>query len=266
MYRELAEYYCQEIFHCTRCQQRLMNPYLHSNPKHDPPDGLQYPNNRRQFQLDYIASKEDVAIMVVGEAPGLDGCGYGGIAFTGEYNAVCQLGLANYHGSQDKWQKEQSANVIYGALETFCRSAGCSIPQAAARIYLTNAVMCVPLAKTGRAIAPPAKATRQQCSHNLIRQVSILRPQAILTLGVNALNAVAEAFSLTVQGKLTDIVQEQRQGGGITSTPEFELVAEIHPSPRNRVLGELYSDLPERLAGTFAHYLSRDLTVTKRNY
>ena len=45
-----------EIFTCSRCKQRLMNPYLHRNPKHDPPN-QSLAANRRRFQLDYIASK-----------------------------------------------------------------------------------------------------------------------------------------------------------------------------------------------------------------
>lgn len=257
MYRELAEHYRKEIFQCTRCQQRLMNPYLHSNPKHDPPEGGQYPMNRCRFQLDYIESKRDVRILVVGEAPGLDGCGYGGIAFTGEYNAVCQLGLPNYHGTEANWQREQSANLIYGALAAYSKDAGCTIAQAATGIYLTNAVMCVPLGKNGRSIAPPAKATRQQCRPNLVRQVEILRPQVVLTLGANALGAVAEAFDLKVPGKLTELVREQRQGNCKMSGPGFQLLAEVHPSPRNRVLGDLYTQLPQRLVQIFSHCLGQ---------
>lgn len=255
MYRELAEHYRKEIFQCTRCQQKLMNPYLHCNPKHDPPDWARYPMNRRRFQLDYIESKEDVRLLVVGEAPGLDGCGYGGIAFTGEYNAVSQLGLPNYHGTEADWQREQSANLIYGALATYSEEAGCTIARAAAGIYLTNAVLCVPLGKNGRSIAPPAKTTRRQCRPNLVRQVEILRPQAVLTLGANALSAVAEAFGLKVSGKLTQLVGEQRRGKWTIDGPGFELLAEVHPSPRNRVLGELYTQLPQRLVEIFAQYL-----------
>ena len=265
MYRELADHYRKEIFQCTRCQQRLMNPYLHSNPKHDPPDSPQYPENRRRYQLDYIASKRDVKLLVVGEAPGLDGCGYDGIAFTGEFNAVCHLGLTNYHGTVDSWQKEQSANLIYGAVEAYCHNAGCTISQAASKFYLTNAVMCVPLGKNGRSIASPAKATRLQCRENLVRQVSILQPQAVLTLGANALGAVAVAFGLEIQGKLTDLVREQRQGNQYIAGPGFELLAEIHPSPRNRVLGDLYTALPGRLVNIFTRYLGRDLMASERN-
>lgn len=232
-----------------------MNPYLHPNPKHDPPDSPNYCLNRRRFQLDYIASKMDVRIMVVGEAPGLDGCGYGGIAFTGEYNAVSQLGLTNYHRTETDLQKEQSANLIYGALETYSLNAHCTIPHAARQVYLTNAVMCVPLAENGRSLAPPTQATRQQCRANLVHQVDILQPQLILTLGANALGSVTKAFGLEIPGKLTDVVLGQRHSKDRIKGPGFELLAEIHPSPRNRVLGDIYTALPQRLAEIFARYL-----------
>lgn len=250
-YPELAELYKERIFTCHRCQQKLMNPYIHANPKHDPPASPGYPLHRQSFQLEYIASKRDVKIVFVGEAPGLDGCGFGGIAFTGEYNAVCQLGLNNYHGTQANWQKEQSANLIYGALGHYCQDKGCTIARAATHIYLTNSVMCVPLGENGRSITAPAKATKEQCRDNLIRQIEILRPQLVIALGTNALSSVAEAFGLTIKGKLTEIVNKQERYSG----PGFELVPEIHPSPRNRVLGELYTNLPARLTSIFADYL-----------
>ena len=65
MYTQLAEFYQNQIFSCTRCGQKLMNPYLHANPKHDP-QGQSLAANRRKFQLDYIASKKDVRIMIIG--------------------------------------------------------------------------------------------------------------------------------------------------------------------------------------------------------
>lgn len=256
MYTELAEFYRRRIFSCTRCTQNLMNPYLHSNPKHDPP-GSQLACNRRKYQLDYIASKEDIRIVIVGEAPGLDGCGYGGIAFTGEYNAVKDLGLPNYHETQGNLQKEQSANLVYGAMASYAKQVGCPVAQVAKQIYLTNAAMCVPLAKNGKSIAAPQKSTKVQCLRNLVEQLEIIRPQLVITLGANALGTVTQAYNQKIQGKLTDIVLKQRRGEKTFALkPGLDLAAELHPSPRNRVLGELYAHLPARLVNIFAAYLA----------
>jgi uracil-DNA glycosylase len=254
MYNELAQFYKERVFACSLCRQRLMNPYLHRNPKHDPPDKAGYPENRRKYQLDYIASKNDVRIVIIGEAPGLDGCGFGGIAFTGEYNAIYDLGLPDYHQTGSDLQKEQSANLIYGALKTYCQRAGVTVAEAARHIYLTNAIMCVPLNKNGRSIAAPSSATRKQCGDNLVRQLEILKPPVIVTLGANALKAVAEAFALKVEGKLTEIVR-RGHGNRLQVKPGCELIPEIHPSPRNRVLGELYTTLPQRLNTIFSAWL-----------
>lgn len=256
MYQELSDLYQNRVFDCTRCRQRLMNPYLHCNPKHDPPNRPEMPGNRRKFQLDYIASKRDIQIVIVGEAPGLDGCGFAGIAFTGEANAVNDLGLPNYHETKAEFQKEQSANLIYGALTAFCTASGISLTAAASKVYLTNAIMCVPLGPSGKAIAAPSIETRRQCRENLVRQVEIIRPRLLVTLGANALGAVTEAFGLEVDGKLTQVVKEQRRSNqGMATRHGFTLLPEIHPSPRNRVLGALYTELPDRLVTIFSSCL-----------
>lgn len=256
MYSDLTDFYLSRVFDCTRCQQKLLNPYLHCNPKHDPPNSPEFPGNRRKFQLDYIASKEQIRIAIIGEAPGLDGCGFGGIAFTGEYNAVLDLGLPNYHGTEENFQKEQSANLVYGALKNFCQVRNISLSEAAGKIYLTNAIMCVPLGKTGKSITAPTGTTRRQCRENLIRQLEIIRPELVLTLGANALGAVSEALDIRVAKKLTQLVRDFRQSGQkIPTSWGFELLPEIHPSPRNRVLGNLYTNLETRLEEIFAEYL-----------
>lgn len=255
MYEELAKLYEHEIFTCSRCKQRLMNPYLHRNPKHDPPD-QSLAANRRKFQLDYIASKTDVQIAVVGEAPGLDGCGYGGIAFTGEYNAVLDLGLPNYHGTTTGWQQEQSANVLYGALKAFCQETGVALTTAASRLYFTNGIMCVPLGVNGRSITSPAGDTLLQCRSNFRRQIQILKPRLILTLGANALKVAADTFNLSIGDKLTSTVEKIRSSKQPLEVQEgLWLIPEIHPSPRNRVLGELYTSLPDSLTDVFKAFL-----------
>lgn len=255
MYEELAEFYQAEIFTCSRCKQKLMNPYLHHNPKHDPPNHS-LAANRRKFQLDYIASKTQVQIAVVGEAPGLDGCGYGGIAFTGEYNAVLDLGLPNYHGTQSGWQKEQSANVLYGAIKSYCEENGVTLAAATSRLYFTNGIMCVPLGENGRSITSPAANTLTQCRGNFRRQIDILKPSLLLTLGANALKAVADTYNLKVEDKLTTIVGNQRKNKKPLAVQSgLWLIPEIHPSPRNRVLGELYTALPLRLTEIFQAFL-----------
>lgn len=255
MYEELAKLYQDEIFTCSRCKQRLMNPYLHRNPKHDPPN-QSLAANRRKFQLDYIASKTQVQIAVVGEAPGLDGCGYGGIAFTGEYNAVLDLGLPNYHGTTTGWQQEQSAKVLYGALKTYCQDTGVALTTAASRLYFTNGIMCVPLGANGRSITSPATDTLLQCRRIFRRQIEILKPRLILTLGAKALKVTADSFNLSIADKLTAIVTRQRSSKKPLELEEgLWLIPEIHPSPRNRVLGELYTSLPHSLTDIFKEFL-----------
>lgn len=255
MYEELAKLYQDEIFTCSRCKQRLMNPYLHRNPKHDPPN-QSLAANRRRFQLDYIASKAQVQIAVVGEAPGLDGCGYGGIAFTGEYNAVLDLGLPNYHGTTTGWQQEQSAKVLYGALKTYCQDTGVALTTAASRLYFTNGIMCVPLGANGRSITSPATDTLLQCRRIFRRQIEILKPRLILTLGAKALKVAAETFNLSIGDKLTSTVEKIRSSKQPLEVQEgLWLIPEIHPSPRNRVLGELYTSLPHSLTDIFKEFL-----------
>lgn len=256
MYQELADLYRNGVFDCSHCSQKMMNPYLHLNPKHDPPSRQDFPENRRKFQLDYIAAKEAIRIVIVGEAPGLDGCGYGGIAFTGEYNAVMDLGLPSHHGTTKDYQKEQSANLIYAAMARYCREKHLPQHETAKRIYLTNAILCVPLGSSGKSITAPSRTTRRQCKANLVRQLEIIQPRLVITLGASALGAVAEAFGLDIESKLTGLVESLRASGKSIPTPHgFTLIPEIHPSPRNRVLGELYTALEPRLTEIFSEYL-----------
>ncbi|MTI94300.1 MAG: hypothetical protein FH749_02275 [Firmicutes bacterium] len=254
MSNKLSQFYIENVFTCTTCTQAVMNPYLHHNQKHDTKTNMHL--NRRKFLLACLEQKTEIDLVFVGEAPGLDGCGYGGIAFTGEYNAIHDLGLDDYHQNQGALQRERSADLIYGGLREFCRQSNIPVSIAARKIYLTNAVLCVPLQANGKSITAPNKTTLHNCGVNLRTQLEIIRPRAVVTLGGNALSAMASAFEFTYEDKLTNMVSRQRQQKSpLISHTGFEIIPEIHPSPRNRVLGSLYSELPSRLVNLYATYI-----------
>lgn len=254
--REALQALFNETFVCTRCSQKLMNPYLHKNLKNDPDSGPAMAENRRRFFRRWLDAKEDIRLVIVGEAPGLDGCGYAGIPFTGEYNAITHLGLPDFHGLGGKYQREASANLIYGALGSYAAKAGLTIPQAASKLWLTNAVLCVPLKENGKSITYPRRETLLNCRPNLLAQLEIIQPRAVITLGDKALRALTAALELPCPEKLIDLVARQRrQAQPVLEAQGLAIIPEIHPSPLNQARKDLYTQLPPRLEQLFALYL-----------
>ena len=75
-----------------------------------------------------------------GEVPGLD-CGYCGILFTSEYNAIVKLNYPNFHQSQGQYQQENTACIIFTIREKTAETLGLDIIQFSEQLFSPTPVL-----------------------------------------------------------------------------------------------------------------------------
>jgi len=231
-----------------------MNPYSDINRK-IPDRRSNFFINRRKFVLEYMKSKDDIKIMIIGEAPGLDGCGYSGIGFTGEYNAINHLQLKNYHNTTGNLQKEDSANYIYSILERAALKKCTSIKDLSRNLYFTNSCLCVPLSDiTCTSITKPHKVMKQNCRYFLKKQIEFIKPAAVICLGKIALEAMNGLYNFAPKKmKITNYIRNST-----TFLIEgMEVIPELHPSPINeyrKLTKDLYPGIADRLCDYICRY------------
>ena len=132
-------------------------------------------------------------LMFVGEAPGRLGADRTGIPFHGDK-------------AGDNFEK-------------LLALAGLSRKQ----VFVTNAVLCNPRDEKGNN-APPSRNVLVQCANNLRRQIEVVRPLAVVTLGGAALEAtrIIEPHCLT----LSNAVRKTHDWNGLKLIPLY------HPGAR----------------------------------
>lgn len=232
-----------------------MNPYSEKNKK-VPDRESDFYLNRREFILEYMEDKDDIKIMIIGEAPGLDGCGYSGIGFTAEYNAINHLQLDNYHNTTGNFQKEDSADYIYKVLERIASCRSTTVKKISKKIYFTNCCLCVPLSDSiGTSITEPDDFMKQNCRLYLKKQIELINPVVIICLGNNALKAINGIYNFMRKDvKITDCIRNNV----LFNINAIELIPELHPSPRNkngRFTKDLYPGIADRLYTYICRYL-----------
>lgn len=256
--KELESYFREKIFNCSLCRvpenkTEFMNPYCEKNKKFNESEPGNFQEHRQRFFKEYLSQKQQPHVMIIGEAPGLNGCGYSGIPFTAEYNAINDLSITNYHETIDNFMQEESANLIYSVLDEVAQSKNMSIKDISSKVYLTNSVMCVPL-KSDTAIKEPSPYMKKECSINLKKQIDFINPNTIITLGSKAFKSVCDVLEVA---RLNNIYKKDIKS--VTkcvkdkihyAVGNIKLIPEIHPSPstmKSRDAAQLYPGLKERL-------------------
>lgn len=184
----LLNLFSRQVFACRRRlhpDRHLMNPYLDRNEKHDPQGADNYATNRQSFLRAYISTL-DATVMILGEAPGLDGCGFCGIAFTAEDNAVNDLGLTNFHQSAPPFQREDSATLVYAAMRQASAQLGVTFSAVAQKVFLTNTSLCVPLQANLTSTDTPGDIMKANCLDFLRQQIALVEPDVIIAIGGQA--------------------------------------------------------------------------------
>lgn len=259
MLSAIKELYQQNVFFCTQCRTsrnntNFINPYCEANPRHQSNKPQLDTINRRNFFLDYVSSKSNVKLMIIGEAPGLDGCGYSGVAFTSEHNAVSDLELPDYNRTLTNFQREDSAEFLYGVFIEVAEALNVELKSFCSQIYLTNSCLCVPLNGKGTGVIGPSAIMKNNCKQFLLEQIEVIQPEYILTLGAKSFNMVTRIMNVAAINNirlkdipnLCDCIEKDLS----YSAGATRIIPELHPS-KNTNLNEkskrLYPELKIRL-------------------
>lgn len=189
---------------------------------------------RRAYLQAYLETKTVPAVMIVGQSPGFNGCGFTGIPFTAEINAVTDLQLSNYHGSSiNKLKTEPSAAKVYEVLAAVSKTKNTSVAELTKKIVMTNAFQCIPSKSTGMGLCDKKAVLNlmaNNCAGFLKEQIEAVNPRCIITLGEDALNSVSNIFNIPKSRmKLTDMVINKVSFNADHNKKIYPL---FHPSPK----------------------------------
>lgn len=256
--KAILELYEKRIFSCERCKSvnpYTVNVYREKNQKCDAAENLYV--SRRLFLKEYLSKKKDVTVMIVGQSPGFLGCGFSGIPFTSEYNAIEHLGLSNHHKTKSKYQTEQSANNLYDVLDCVASLKNTTVSNISSRILMSNAFQCIPSDQTCKALSKDSRVINQMaqnCKPFLEEQIGLVKPKIVLCLGEDAWKTVAKMYNIFERGqinkdtKLTSILGNKYSVNGMFICPL------MHPSPHNQSK-DLYPKSTHEFITTLSKYL-----------
>ena len=263
-YQYLYDYYLANVFNCTVClnnHTQILNPYLHKNHKISTEENKKLNHiNRQQYFKDYIFGKSDIKFVFLGLAAGLDGCGYSGIPFTAESNAIQDLHICNYHKSSKPFQEEDSATLIYDSIKSAAKLYGVSKEELLKKLYFTNTCVCVPL-KSPTNIKDPNANMRKKCSKRLVFEIDKIQPSAIIAFGrfafynlyrqIELIDTTGKKLKLNYKFKITDYI------GKRFSYKNTIVIPELHPSPQNSYgdTKDLYQELPQKIIDHIGEFL-----------
>lgn len=259
MLLEIEELYQKKIFNCTQCRiskntTNFINLYCESNPRHQSKTPEFDATRRQKFFLDYISSRSNIKLMIIGEAPGLDGCGFSGIAFTSEHNAVNHLELSDYHGTHTHFQREDSADLLYDVFFEVAEELKIEFKEFCRKIYLTNTSLCIPLNKKGTGIREPSTLMKNRCNLFLKKQIEVIQPEYILALGAKSFKMIQKIMNVPALNNIRAkdipnlcncIERDLSYSAGSTL-----IIPELHPSKKtkiNKSSKKLYPELKIRL-------------------
>jgi uracil-DNA glycosylase len=150
----------------------LVNPYAIEDPDLDRPGGA----DRRARNLEaYLAARigRSDLLLLVGEAPGYQGCRFSGLAFTSERSLPTEERSSL---RPDAWQ-EPSATIVHRSL------AALGLEE---RTVLWNAVPFHPAGATLLSNRTPTKAELNIGAPYLAALIELLRPAAMAAIGRSA--------------------------------------------------------------------------------
>ncbi len=160
-------------------------------------------------------------ILIVGEAPGRLGADRTGVPFTGDRSGVFLQGLLRGLG--------------------LSLSGPESTRPALRRVYVTNVVRCSPMGADGTN-RPPTGAEIANCAGFLEKELEIIRPRLVVTLGLTASRALLGAgFSGKGFGRV-------RKGGRFSVLPLWHPAFVIRGGGRRRLTREAYAGHFAKLA------------------
>lgn len=178
---ELWQYFGHAVF-VEPSKPTLFNQYNDAVPEIDKTDAVRI---RRENLKAYVAHFDRrPKILLVGEAPGPNGCRFSGVPFTSEFQIVSQtLPFAGRQSSNRvKPYKEASATTFWAAMEGFESKA-----------FVWN---CVPFHphQEGKllSIRAPSSADVREHAHILRGVIDALRPRHVVSIGNHAARTLRE--------------------------------------------------------------------------
>lgn len=94
------------------------------------------------------------------------------------------------------------------------------------KIYVTNAIMCARSGNNYRSDNIKLKECSLNCSKYLKRQIDIIKPKIILTLGFYPLLSLSKLYGFKIDDKLTDNINNY----GVFELDEFVIIPLYHPA------------------------------------
>lgn len=96
-------------------------------------------------------------------------------------------------------------------------------------IYVTNAIMCARHGNNYRGDNIDLKKSTMDCSKFLKRQIDIVKPKVIVTLGMYPLKALASIYSLDIGKNLRDVIRDSSiiEVDGMVIIPMYHPVAQV---------------------------------------
>lgn len=251
----LYEIYQTQVFDCKQCKRvnpAAVNAYSERNPRCD--EKAEMWLGRRSYLKDYLDEKINPTVMIVGQSPGFLGCGYTGIPFTAEQQAISDLRIKNYHLTAGKRMNEQSAELIYGILRDVAGKKGIDVAELSKRIVMTNCFQCIPADSNGEKLCISngvKRAMSRQCMGVLKAQIETMKPQCIISLGEDALRELCALLKINKPNrKMADLILEKASW---QIGPKAVLYPLLHPSPLARS-NEAFGVSKRRLAEIIERY------------
>ena len=164
----------------------LFNQYKDADRDFDKPGAVAIRRTNLKNYLSYFI--EQPTILLVGEAPGPNGCRFSGVAFTSEHQLVS--GLLRFQGCQssnrERPYKEPTAT-------TFWRAVMAVESRVSQRALVWN---CVPFHPHGKdepmSIRAPTAAEIHQYAHILRGVIHMLKCERVVSIGNHAARAIRE--------------------------------------------------------------------------
>ena len=234
MVKDMISLYEEMVFNCKACNDSHpfgVNVYMEKNQRCDKKTDMY--KARQAFLQGYIHSKDEPVVMIVGQSPGFNGCGFTGIPFTAEVNAIEDLGLPNYHLTVGEKRTEPSADKVYEILREVAQQKSITVKELSKKIIMTNAFQCIPANETLKALCdkkPILKKMAGNCKEILKRQIDLVQPQCIICLGGDAWRSIAALYNIYKPDvTMTELVRNKQK---FLVAPTLTVYPLFHPGPR----------------------------------
>ncbi len=150
----------------------------------------------------------------------------------GPYEEIRRLNLEyNNEKSNDNWKKliDSEKSPTKKQLYKYLIESSNGKLKSLDDIYITNAIMCGRKGTNYRGNNINIKYSTLSCGNFLLRQINIVKPKVILTLGYYPLLAVSKNFNFEIKENLRDSIKERPiiYASGYVIIPLYHPVAQI---------------------------------------